>query len=317
MLTAIKCCQVSYQCLNCYQCVCPSVLIVHGHRGRAAVHGSASQSVGVEPAAHRGRLLRQRQPSALLLHTDVWFEGNLKRCLHTKSLIRGPLKDTQASFSLMILPFISLKLKSYQTMMQDYSHPTWVMPWNWHMNHVSPQTARQVWEQELYNQIVYSSPQPYFHTFPADVSTPLVLPLILHLCSLVRQTREWFIVYFLLFAHTIRTVRSDWTLRRNRKQTPSKMLSRRKSARDKPVKVSEVTRGLFLEWQNIKYLFLMTLFANYKMFMYVIVLMRCLNDTNDDLHQLKCQNLKISYECSLLQRLLQKPSAADGSTCDN
>lgn len=29
-------------------------------------------------------------------------------------------------------------------------------------------TGRQVWEQELYNQIVYFSPLPYFHTFPAD-----------------------------------------------------------------------------------------------------------------------------------------------------
>ncbi|XP_026222998.1 wiskott-Aldrich syndrome protein isoform X2 [Anabas testudineus] len=28
--------------------------------------------------------------------------------------------------------------------------------------------GRQVWEQELYNQIVYSCPQPYFHTFAAD-----------------------------------------------------------------------------------------------------------------------------------------------------
>ncbi|XP_049921597.1 actin nucleation-promoting factor WAS-like isoform X2 [Epinephelus moara] len=28
--------------------------------------------------------------------------------------------------------------------------------------------GRQIWEQELYNQIVYSSPQPYFHTFAAD-----------------------------------------------------------------------------------------------------------------------------------------------------
>ncbi|XP_061759620.1 actin nucleation-promoting factor WAS-like isoform X1 [Nerophis ophidion] len=28
--------------------------------------------------------------------------------------------------------------------------------------------CRQVWEQELYNQIVYSSPQSYFHTFAAD-----------------------------------------------------------------------------------------------------------------------------------------------------
>uniref|UniRef100_A0A3P8WUQ3 WASP actin nucleation promoting factor n=1 Tax=Cynoglossus semilaevis TaxID=244447 RepID=A0A3P8WUQ3_CYNSE len=28
--------------------------------------------------------------------------------------------------------------------------------------------GRQIWEQELYNQIVYSSPRPFFHTFPAD-----------------------------------------------------------------------------------------------------------------------------------------------------
>lgn len=28
--------------------------------------------------------------------------------------------------------------------------------------------GRMVWEQELYNQLVYSSPQPFFHTFPAD-----------------------------------------------------------------------------------------------------------------------------------------------------
>lgn len=28
--------------------------------------------------------------------------------------------------------------------------------------------GRQIWEQELYNQIVYNSPQPYFHTFAAD-----------------------------------------------------------------------------------------------------------------------------------------------------
>lgn len=28
--------------------------------------------------------------------------------------------------------------------------------------------GRMVWEQELYNQIVYSSPQPFFHTFAAD-----------------------------------------------------------------------------------------------------------------------------------------------------
>ncbi|KAM7405086.1 hypothetical protein PAMP_012371 [Pampus punctatissimus] len=28
--------------------------------------------------------------------------------------------------------------------------------------------GRQIWEQELYDQIVYSTPQPYFHTFAAD-----------------------------------------------------------------------------------------------------------------------------------------------------
>uniref|UniRef100_G3PF33 WASP actin nucleation promoting factor a n=1 Tax=Gasterosteus aculeatus aculeatus TaxID=481459 RepID=G3PF33_GASAC len=29
-------------------------------------------------------------------------------------------------------------------------------------------TGRMVWEQEIYNQMLYSSPQKYFHTFPAD-----------------------------------------------------------------------------------------------------------------------------------------------------
>lgn len=81
---------------------------------------------------------------------------------------------------------------------------------------------------------------------------------------------------FSLFTHAIRTVRSDWTSRPKRKQTPSKMLSRIKSTRDKTVKVSEVTRGLFLEWHNMKCLLLMMLIANRKMFMYFIVLMHCL-----------------------------------------
>lgn len=38
------------------------------------------------------------------------------------------------------------------------------------MNPASPQAGRLVWEQELYNQLVYSSPRPHFHTFAADVS---------------------------------------------------------------------------------------------------------------------------------------------------
>lgn len=33
-----------------------------------------------------------------------------------------------------------------------------------------PQAGRMVWEQELYNQMIYSSPKPFFHTFAADVS---------------------------------------------------------------------------------------------------------------------------------------------------
>lgn len=37
----------------------------------------------------------------------------------------------------------------------------------------SPQAGRLVWEQELYNQFVYSSPRPHFHTFAADVSRRL------------------------------------------------------------------------------------------------------------------------------------------------
>lgn len=65
----------------CIFCICMCCLLffflVHVHCSSTAVHGSASQSIHMELAAHRSRLLRQRQPSALLLHTDVWFEGNL------------------------------------------------------------------------------------------------------------------------------------------------------------------------------------------------------------------------------------------------
>lgn len=39
-----------------------------------------------------------------------------------------------------------------------------------YINHGCLQAGRLVWEQELYNQLVYSSPKPYFHTFAADVS---------------------------------------------------------------------------------------------------------------------------------------------------
>lgn len=53
----------------------PPMCLVHGLCSGTAVHGSASQSIRVELAAHRSGVLRQRQSSALLLHTDVWFEG--------------------------------------------------------------------------------------------------------------------------------------------------------------------------------------------------------------------------------------------------
>lgn len=37
-----------------------------------------------------------------------------------------------------------------------------------------PQAEKQIWEQELYNQLVYSTTLPYFHTFAADVrNTPI------------------------------------------------------------------------------------------------------------------------------------------------
>lgn len=48
-----------------------SVCLVHGYCSSTAVYGSASQSIHVELAAHWSSLLHQRQPSALLLHTDV------------------------------------------------------------------------------------------------------------------------------------------------------------------------------------------------------------------------------------------------------
>lgn len=62
---------------SCFQCMCVFVCLVYGHCSGTAVHGSASQSIHVELAAHRSGLLHQRQPSAFLLHTDVRFEGNL------------------------------------------------------------------------------------------------------------------------------------------------------------------------------------------------------------------------------------------------
>lgn len=65
----------------------------------------------------------------------------------------------------------------WKVMTQYYSHPVWVILREWNID-ISPQAGRLVWEQELYNQIVYSSPQPYFHTFPADVSK---LSLVLQL----------------------------------------------------------------------------------------------------------------------------------------
>lgn len=116
-----------------------------------------------------------------------------------------------------------------------------------------PQSGRQIWEQELYNQIVYSSPLPYFHTFAADVSIPsfdlfsccrcvmMWRPVCVHTINIFKKS-TWFFVRPL---NKRRIVKSDWTLRRNRKQTSSKILLRRKSTKDTTVKVSGVT-GLTL-----------------------------------------------------------------------
>lgn len=41
------------------------------------------------------------------------------------------------------------------------------------VRHLPPQAGTLVWEQELYNQLDYSSPRPFFHTFAADVSWTL------------------------------------------------------------------------------------------------------------------------------------------------
>jgi len=35
------------------------------------------------------------------------------------------------------------------------------------------QAGRLLWEQELYSQLVYSAPTPFFHTFAGDVSDHL------------------------------------------------------------------------------------------------------------------------------------------------
>ncbi len=171
MWTAIKCSRVSYQywtVLNvCAVCVC----LVRGHRSRTAVYGSASQSVYVELAAHWSGLLRQRQPSALLLHTDVWFDGNLsdKAAIIPRVSLRGCSRTCRPSLPHDLIT-ADLCVKKLQTVNQDCPHLTWVMLRVSSIDHVFPQTGRLVWEQELYNQIVYSSPKPFFHTFAADVS---------------------------------------------------------------------------------------------------------------------------------------------------
>lgn len=38
------------------------------------------------------------------------------------------------------------------------------------------QAGRLLWEQELYSQLVYLTPTPFFHTFAGDVSEQLVHP---------------------------------------------------------------------------------------------------------------------------------------------
>lgn len=39
------------------------------------------------------------------------------------------------------------------------------------------QAKAMVYEQEVYNQFTYKKDQPYFHSFPADVSISLSCPL--------------------------------------------------------------------------------------------------------------------------------------------
>lgn len=221
------------QCLCCV-CICASVRSVHGHCSCPAAHGFAPQSQRMEPAAHWSGVLRQRQPSALLLHTDVWFKGNVNQncssaTSHTCYRIRND---------------------------EFYS----IMYCNIQYDNIFSQAGRQVWEQELYNQLAYSSPQTHFHTFAADVSTfipPLPAALIVaepwerNLCSDHRHRSQSFEMLFwemckrerergFYFVTQHRTVRLDWTLLSRGRQKLSKVLSRKKSARDTTVKVSEV-----------------------------------------------------------------------------
>lgn len=43
-------------------------------------------------------------------------------------------------------------------------------------SHPAPlQAGRLLWEQELYSQLVYFTPTPFFHTFAGDVSGQLIL----------------------------------------------------------------------------------------------------------------------------------------------
>lgn len=99
--------------------------------------------------------------------------------------------------------------------------------------HLPPQVGRLVWEQELYNQLEYLSPRPFFHTFASDVSF---------------TSNRWLIELKLLFVWNgiilcvsipCRIAKLDLALQSNKKQLLFKMLSMRKSANDKPGTVSE------------------------------------------------------------------------------
>lgn len=51
------------------------------------------------------------------------------------------------------------------------------MPRCQHVPHPAPlQAGRLLWEQELYSQLVYLTPTPFFHTFAGDVSEQPVHP---------------------------------------------------------------------------------------------------------------------------------------------
>lgn len=239
--------------------------LVHGLCSGTAVHGSASQSICVELAAHRSGVLRQRQSSALLLHTDVWFEGRPSldwlsdHCCpvcwngHDTIWLTSCMSDTE------IVKYWCFSTGGEAGLGAGALQPNCLLFATAELSYLSCRCKQtSIWSSNF------------------TLSGYAVKPLIMHLFLL--KLLFLFHVISYSFLKRCRTVKSDWTLPRSRKQKPSKMLSRRKSTKDTTGKVSEVIiltlNVYFLELENMKCIFNAMIHShirNNNMFSYVFL----------------------------------------------